>query len=298
MKILNIGAMNIDYVYTVDEFVKPGESLKVTSRSVHCGGKGLNQSVAIASAGAQVSHAALMGADGGILLDKMASIGVDTSLIKKVDGVNSHAIIQVDKSGQNCILFYTGDHLLLTPQYIDETLSHFGEGDFITLQNELNDMPLVIRKAKERGMRVAFNPSPLSDDLKHYPLNMVDLLIMNEGEAAAITGTSNPDDITAYMAQHYPAAAILLTIGKRGSIYRFGDISIHAPIIDLPVVDTTGAGDTFTGYFLAMTAQGKSPADAQRYATAAASIAVSRQGAADAIPPLAEVEELLSRVEM
>ena len=128
MKVLNFGSWNIDYVYQMEHFIRPGETAPCTALSAGCGGKGLNQSIALAKAGTEVYHAGLYGAEGKFLLDKMQEAGVDTSLLRLGEGANGHAIIQVERSGQNCIILYGGTNRQITQDYADEVLSHFAGG--------------------------------------------------------------------------------------------------------------------------------------------------------------------------
>ena len=138
MKVLNFGSLNIDYVYQMAHFIRPGETAPCKTLTAGCGGKGLNQSIALAKAGTEVYHAGLYGAEAQFLLDKMQTAGVDTSLLRLGEGANGHAIIQVDENGQNCIILYGGTNRQITEAYVDEVLAHFEVGDVLVLQNEIN----------------------------------------------------------------------------------------------------------------------------------------------------------------
>jgi len=292
-KILNFGSLNIDYVYAVEHFARAGETVLSKNRRVFCGGKGLNQSIALARAGADVYHAGFVGCnDGDILIEELASSGVKTDLIEKRDCPGGHAIIQVDASGQNCILIYGGANQTNSEEYIDSVLSRFDEGDIVVLQNEINMNAQIIRKAKQKGMTAVFNPSPADAQITELPLDMLDYIILNEVEAESLCGIKDAQAIDALRAK-FPKTAVLLTLGSKGSVYMDNtqDTPISQGIFDVPVVDTTAAGDTFTGYFLALTAAGSSADYAMRLASAAAAIAVSREGAAVSIPRLAEVKK-------
>ena len=179
MKVLNFGSCNIDYVYQMEHFIRPGETAPGTALSAGCGGKGLNQSIALAKAGTEVYHAGLYGAEGKFLLDKMQEAGVDTSLMRLGEGANGHAIIQVERSGQNCIILDGGTNRQITQAYVDEVLSHFEAGDVLVLQNEINNMPYIMKKAHERGLRIAFNAAPYGQEVLSYPLETVTGLIVN-----------------------------------------------------------------------------------------------------------------------
>ena len=289
MKILNYGSMNIDRVYAVGHTVRPGETILSHGMSIYCGGKGLNQSIAIAKAGGEVYHAGVLGEDGGILLDALTRYGVDSRHIKRVPGASSHTVIQVDDEGQNCIIVCAGENVRVTDQDIDHVLAHFSAGDMIVMQNELDNGPAIMRKASERGMAVAFNPSPINEALGTYPLQCVSWFILNELEGEALTGESEPPAILAALAEKYPAASVVLTLGAEGAYCSHQGETLFQPAFKVKAVDTTAAGDTFTGYLLSGLSHGEPlPAVLER-AAKASSITVSRKGAADSIPTPAEL---------
>lgn len=294
MKILNFGSLNIDFVYSVPYFVRPGETLSSLSLEKFCGGKGLNQSVAFARAGAKVYHAGCIGTDGGMLVDMLKSAGADTSFVTTLDGVaTGNAIIQVSADGENCIILHGGANREITDKMIDKTLSHFDRGDAVILQNEINGIAKILEKAKARGMITVLNPSPFNEVITALDLTLVDYLIINETEGKGISGKEDADEITSELLRLYPDMKIVLTLGKDGAVYCDKTQKFHQPIIEAKVVDTTGAGDTFTGYFFASVFGGKTPKDALYTATAASSVAVSKKGAATSIPTLDEVLEIL-----
>ena len=294
MRILNFGSLNIDYVYAVDHFVRPGETLASARRDVFSGGKGLNQSVALARAGADVYHAGGIGKADGLFLKKMLSdSGVHTEFIEEYETPTGHAIIQVDASGQNCILLFGGANRIQTPEFIDEVLSHFEKGDYLVLQNEINNVGYIMEKAHEKEMVIFLNPSPYNRDIDALPLSYVDCFLLNEVEAADICRVQRPDDsgeLLAVLGKKFPGAKIVLTLGKNGVVYKDGHCIYRHGIYKVTVVDTTAAGDTFTGYFISCMARGMSPEDILKYASVASSIAVSRKGAAPSIPLFDEVK--------
>lgn len=292
MKILNFGSLNIDNVYTVDHFIRPGETMSSLGMEVFCGGKGLNQSIAIARAGAGVWHAGAVGrGDGGALLELMAESGVNTDHVMRTDGVSGHTIIQVDKSGQNCILLYGGANQEITPEQVDETLSYFEQGDLLLLQNEINGLAGLIEKAAKMEMKIWLNPSPATEELLKLPLHLVDCFILNEIEGADICGHGvKEEEIPLALHEKYPRAVILLTLGSRGCIYFDGNNRYEQPAFHVDAVDTTAAGDTFTGYFIASIVTGLTVPDALYKATKAAALAVMKRGAAPSIPWEKQVE--------
>ena len=282
--ILNFGSLNLDQVYRVDAFVQPGETKSSLSLETHCGGKGLNQSVAAARAGAKVWHAGLIGCDGDMLYDKLKENGVDLSLTERASGVSGHAIIQVDNNGQNCILLYGGTNQQLTEEYVDRALEAFGSDGLVLVQNETNLVGYIMRRAHEKGLQVAINAAPMDEKVFSYPLELVDWLIVNEIEGASIAKCEFEVDILPTLAKKYPNMNVLLTLGKRGAICARGDERAKSGIYSVKVVDTTAAGDTFLGYFLAEVLDGKSLSDALALATVASSMCVQVMGAADSVP--------------
>lgn len=290
MRVVNFGSLNIDYTYRVDAFVQPGETKAAQSLSVHCGGKGLNQSVALARAGAEVFHAGLVGADGAFLMEKLRQEGVDTRWVQQVEERSGHAIIQVDTAGQNCILLYPGTNHGLTEGYLDQVLGQFGPGDRVLLQNETNLVGTIIQKAAERGMLVAFNAAPMDAGVRDYPLEQVRWLLLNETEGAALSGQEDPQAIVDTLRRRYPQTAVVLTLGEQGSLYAGEEGQFFCPAQRVQAVDTTAAGDTFTGFFLQAVGQGKNPSQALEVATAASALAVTRPGAADSIPHWRELQ--------
>ncbi len=293
MKILNFGSSNIDYVYSMDHIVESGETEMTSGLELFAGGKGLNQSIAISKAGAKVYHAGCIGNDGGMLMDFLNDSGVDTSYIKRVDVKNGHAVIQVGKNGENSIFLHPGSNSMITKEIVSETLSDFGCGDILLLQNEINNIEFIIKEAYAKGMRVILNPSPLDESIFRIDFSMLSYLILNEIEARAITGFSESDRILNYFKETYPELKIMLTLCSAGCIYSDGDLRLHHPAFRVDAVDTTAAGDTFTGYFLAGIARGDDFPGIIKKASAAAAISVSRNGAAPSIPHIKEVEDLL-----
>ena len=292
MKILNIGSCNIDFVYALDHFVTPGETQMSTSLQVFPGGKGLNQSIATARAGGEVYHAGCVGTDGGLLVDTLTEAGVDITYLQTVDAKNGHAIIQVNRAGENCIFLHKGSNGMVDTALIDRVLSHFAAGDLLLLQNEINNVPYIVEKAHERGLKILFNPSPFNETVTQLPLHKLSYIIVNEGEAMVLSGASSPDAAMAFLRAQYPVLGIVLTLGARGCMFAQGDFTCFQPAFEATVVDTTGAGDTFTGYLAAGLARGEEISNILKTACAASAIAVSRHGAAPSIPLREEVLRL------
>lgn len=293
MKVLSFGSLNMDYVYRVKDFVRPGETISCFSRVSVCGGKGLNQSIAMARCGIRVSHAGNVGRgeDGDALLAALSENGVDTSLVRRHDALGGHTVIQISDSGENSILLYGGTNLMVDEGQVEEVLRPFGPGDLLTTQNEINMLPQIMQKAHDRGMLIAFNPSPINQNVFELPLHLADILFVNEIEAQALSGAAEGEDMIRAMSARYPTAMIVETLGKKGAlVYKDGQVFQQASF-PVAAVDTTGAGDTFMGYFLGAWMEGKDIPACMHLAAKAAAICVSRLGASVSIPLRREVEE-------
>lgn len=292
MKVLNFGSLNVDYVYQVDHIMLPGETQSSTRRNVFAGGKGLNQSVALAKAGLPTYHAGQVGndADGEMLLQVLERNGVDCSLVNRIDGPCGHTVIQVDKNAQNCILLFGGANRCIDAAYRKKVFSQFSAGDVIVLQNEINDLDQVIDEAYEKGMRIVLNPSPFDAYLDRCDWNKVDVFFINEVEGAQISGRGAAEDILAWFREHHPKALVVLTLGGAGSCCMKDGQVYQQEIVPVKAVDTTAAGDTFTGFFLRAYLNGQTIPEALALAARASSVTVSRPGAADSIPTMAELE--------
>lgn len=291
MKILNLGSLNIDRVYSVEHFVQAGETISAGKMDVFCGGKGLNQSIALARAGMNVWHAGAVGEDGGELLALLREAGAETGMIRQRGEVSGHAIIQLTPEGENCIIVCPGSNGQVSREYIDEVLAEAGPEDWLLLQNEISNLAYAMERAKEKGMTVVLNPSPITAELLEMPLSLANVLILNEVEGRALGGCQETEYSAILAALHlrFPATEIVLTVGEQGVYYQKGDLQLRYPIYPVETVDATGAGDTFCGYFVAGRVGGESAEEALRTASMAAAIAVSRKGAAPSIPTREEV---------
>ncbi len=292
MKVLCYGSMNIDMVFSVPHFVKAGETLSSFSMTKNAGGKGANQAGALAKAGCNTYMAGKVGKDGLFLVDGLKEAGIDCSHVIITDNPSGQAIIQLDENSQNAIILLAGENKNIRREEIDATLSDFSSGDWVVLQNEINEIGYIIMKAKERGMRICFNPAPYEASVLSLPIDSVDLLILNEIEGADMAGLGSDAehiDVIQTLHNRYPGPEIVLTEGKKGSYYVGREGLLHQDIIDYPVLDTTAAGDTFIGYFLASVISGCSVKEALVFATKGSGIAVSRKGALQSIPVKEEV---------
>ncbi len=291
MTILNLGSLNIDRVFRVPRIVSPGETIASRSLQAFAGGKGANQSVALARAGAEVIHAGKIGPDGRWLLDKLRQCGVDASAVIESDSLTGQAIIQVDDAGQNAIVILAGANAELTSGDVDRAFDTFPQVTWLLVQNETSAVGHAIASAKQRGLRVAFNPAPMHDRVRLYPLELVDLLCVNQTEAAALSRKTQIDDIIESLAATWPHCEIVVTLGADGAIQAGPQGREHSEGRRVTPVDTTAAGDTFLGYYLASRSREISIAESLDIACRAAALCVTRPGALDSIPRHDEVAE-------
>lgn len=298
MKFLNFGSANIDYVYALDHIVLRGETISSESLNLFPGGKGLNQSIALARAGVNIHHAGCIGLDGEMLMDTLKSSGVDTRYIKRVDEKSGHAIILVGKDAENSIVLYAGANHKIEKDQIDEVLADFDAGDVILLQNEINNIEYIIEKAHEKGMFIVLNCAPINPNIFKLNMSLISCVILNEVEMSEITGNEDMESGFEWLLNKNPDMKIMLTLGKNGCIYTDKAQRVSHPIFKVHAVDTTAAGDTFTGYFISEMSKGKDMKDVLRVASCASAIAVTRNGAASSIPTYDEVEKALKTMEI
>ena len=289
MNVVNFGSLNIDHVYAVAHFCRAGETIHTKSYTQNAGGKGLNQSIAVSRSGQKVHHAGLLGPEGTRLAELLSGSGVDLRYLKHTDVPQGHAVIQVQPDGQNCIFLYGGSNQAVTPQEIDEVLMQLNAGDYLLLQNEIANLTYLLRAAARRGLRVVLNASPISDELLNADLSGVDWLVVNEIECAAMAGCGDAQAGYETLKQRYPSLGILLTLGSEGSVSWKDGTEVRQCAYPVKAVDTTGAGDTFMGYFVGCLAQGMERQTAMQYASMASAISVTRPGAAASIPLMDEV---------
>jgi len=292
MRIVNFGSINIDHAYFVDHFARPGETISSDNYEHFAGGKGLNQSIALSNAGAEVYHAGRIGRDGKWLRKRLESSGVNTKFVEVADVPSGHAIIQVNNEGENCIVLYGGANQCMTDSYVLQVISQFSEGDYLLVQNEINSVPFILREAKRKGMVVIFNPAPMTPDVIHYPLELVDILITNELEAEGLTGEPIAEHAGTAMLRKHPDITMVVTLGARGAVF-FGPVGLLSQrAYEVKPVDTTAAGDTFVGFFIAAHMQGENPQNCLERACRAAALCITRKGAADSIPHREELGEI------
>ncbi|MDD3360364.1 MAG: ribokinase [Hespellia sp.] len=289
MKVLNYGSLNYDYIYEVDHMVVEGETISSSNLTASVGGKGLNQSIALAKAGVEVYHGGTVGEDGEGLLQTCIHNGINTEYIDQCRDRSGHAIIQLDKQAKNCIILYGGANQKQSKEHIDEVLGAFGEGDMLLLQNEVNELPYLIEEASKKRMKIVLNPSPFDETIQKCDLNQVDYFILNEVEASMMTGEKDSQKALEKMSITYPNAKIVLTLGSDGVIYKDKTQTLSQKAYKVDAVDTTAAGDTFTGFFIGGIVNQMEMKQLLAVCAKASAITVSRKGAANTIPTLDEV---------
>ena len=296
MKMLVYGSLNIDHVYGLPHLVREGETITAVTYSKNAGGKGLNQSIALAKAGAEICMAGAIGADGLFLKEMLETSGVDTQYVSVLEGATGHAMIQVDEQAHNSIVLFPGANHKIDRAMIESVLANFDRGDYLSLQNEISGLETLIELAHEKGMKIALNPSPITPELLNAPIDKVDYLVLNEIEGGEFTGETEPEKVIDALLAKYPELHIVLTLGEKGSMYAYKDERIAQCAYPVKAVDTTAAGDTFTGYFLTAMMRGETVERALKSAAMASSIAVGRPGAGASVPLREEVEAALEKL--
>lgn len=290
MKILNFGSMNIDKIYHVNQIVRSHETVSTLRMNEELGGKGLNQSIALAKAGANVFHAGKVGeTDGDRLVDKLEENGINVSMIQRSKNQSGHAIIQINKDFDNAIIVHGGANQEIDEKQIDAVWNEFKKEDWLLIQNEISNIPYIMKKAKDKEMRIIMNPSPITMELLTYPLELVDVFILNEVEGETLTSKKEPTEILAALKQKYPHAMIFLTLGKKGVLAWDTKKVYSQPSYVVETVDPTGAGDTFTGYLIGSMAKNIEIQECLKLASAASAMSVMNLGASNSIPELDKV---------
>ncbi|MGR3572348.1 ribokinase [Brevirhabdus sp.] len=289
MTVFNLGSINADHVYRLPHLPAPGETLAALSLRQGLGGKGANQSVAVARSGAPIVHIGAIGPDGAWLRRRMEELGVDTTHIRRLDTPSGHAIINVDASGENAIVIFPGANREITSQIIGSALAQAQPGDSLLMQNETSGQTDAARVARDRSMRVVYSAAPFEVEAATAMMPLCDLLIVNQTEADQLCEAlrRSLDDL--------PVPQVLVTLGAEGAEWRSAGQVIRQRAFSVTAVDTTGAGDCFAGFFTAARDMGHEVAQAMELAAAAAALQVTRAGAADAMPDMSEVRRFLGR---
>ena len=278
--ILNFGSCNIDHVYTVEAFVSPGETLSTKTYDTFPGGKGFNQSIAIREAGGSCTHVGRVGKDGEWLKDLLSSLEINTDFLTVSTEPTGHAIIQINREGENAIITYGGANHAITQSEIDFALERAKGTDFVLIQNEIKNVSYIIERAKKKGLQVALNAAPINKGVEDYPLGALDLLFLNEIEAQQLSGTTGTAEMICILSKRLPETKLVITLGRAGSIYHFKGETLQQAAIEVArIIDTAGAGDAFVGTFLAYFLQSERPQEALMEAAKASAKCISRRGA-------------------
>ena len=291
-RIITLGSLNLDFTYQLPKPLEVGETLSSLSYRCGAGGKGANQSIAAARAGAEVYHAGRIGRDGTLLRRTLADSGVRLDFLEEVETPTGHAVVLINDAGDNSIVLFGGANRTIDETFIDRVTSAAKPGDILLLQNEITNIDHAMEAGKKAGMRVAFNFAPFDPKLApELPLSLCDYLFLNRIEAGGIAGKSDVEEILETLARRYPETELVLTLGPEGAValtpagQRF-----HADSPRVKVVETTAAGDTFIGYYLAAVLDGFDTGRALERACRAAALCCSRAGAAESIPTRADLD--------
>lgn len=294
-ELVNLGSLCIDHVYAVPSIVRAGETLLGHDPVRHAGGKGLNQSLAAARAGASVVHVGCVGADGVWLKDVLAQAGVDVDGVRVCESdPTGHAVIQVTPDGENAIVIVGGANRRIQPTDVERAIERVGADGWLLMQNEINDVEDVIEAARRANVRLALNIAPVDGREASYVLDGVELLLLNEIEAAALTRDADPKRAIERLACERPRQHVVVTLGMHGVLYACGDERITLPAFEVAAVDETAAGDAFIGHLMAAWIENLPIRERLRRASAAGALAVCVPGAAPAIPNAASVQQFLA----
>jgi len=293
-RICVIGSINVDIVFSVDRIARPGETISSRGTRKFLGGKGQNQAIALRHAYPDIALAGIIGTADSWILDELGRQRIDVSMVRMIGVDTGSAFIQVDSTGQNSIVLGKGANHCFDREGIDNILRNLRSGDLVVLQNEINLLGYILESATARGIAVAFNPSPFELNICKLPLQRLKYLILNEIEGEGLTGVSDLGVILDRLHAMLPDTITVLTLGANGAICREANETFRVEGRRVNAIDTTAAGDTFMGYFLAETMRGATLGDALRRANIAASISVTRPGSASSIPTREEVEAIIN----
>ncbi|MCA8834235.1 MAG: ribokinase [Proteobacteria bacterium] len=285
--ILNFGSINIDYVYRLQTLPQAGETLSCQGFARYLGGKGINQSIAIARAGGTVKHIGAVGADGAFALAQIADMGLDTNDIRVTDTNTGHAVICLDKQGENHIIIHAGANAELTENQINSALDTNPKAEWVVIQNETNLTEYIAKSAKERGLSLAYSAAPFDAVACQTILPYLDILAVNETEATALSHAMKTP-IT-----DLKIPTLLITKGAKGAELWQNGACISVRGLPVKAIDTVGAGDTFFGSFIARLQNDTPAQEALNYAASAAALQCTQKGAATAIPSQQTVLNLM-----
>lgn len=288
-----IGSINKDVVFNVVDFVQPKETIQSVFMEEFLGGKGLNQAIALNKAYNHVKLCGNISAQDSYILQQLKDHLSNTELINLTKEKTGTAFIQVNQHGENCIILEKGANHSFTTTQIDDVLKTLSAGDLIVLQNEINLLDYIINQAKIKGIKTALNPSPFDASIHDLPLDQVDYLLVNEVEAQMLTHKKELSDILEDLKSKYPFTCVVLTLGEQGCYCLVDKKQYYQRSEPVVAIDTTAAGDTFTGYFLGSILSDLSIKESLYRASVAAALSVTKKGASTSIPTPNEVKEYI-----
>ena len=288
MTVFNLGSINLDYFYRLPHLISAGETLAANDYNIALGGKGANQSVALAKAGGNVFHIGAFGKKDELYLQELRNAGVNLEFVALLDMPSGHAIVMVDeKTGENQIILSPSANYNIEQVQIGKALQKANRSDWALAQNETCLVNSFLSLAKEQGLRICYSAAPFVAEQTAGLISLTDLLIVNEGEAEALSQFIEKD-ITKLGLPH-----LIITLGAKGARYVGEQGSFSVAPFNVTAIDTTGAGDTFLGYVLADLSDGQTMQQAMSHASAAAALQITRQGALPAIPSRSEVNRFI-----
>lgn len=302
MKIVVIGSLNVDTTYSLPHIPKEGETILATNKTVQKGGKGQNQAIQMARLGAEVSMIGAVGSDGEgkELIDGLKQENIDTTGMIVKEGPSGTASIYVNSVGQNNIVVYPGANFKLTKEDIDSKLDILKDADICVMQNEipLDVIYHVLELCREIGITMIHNPAPAVKDFDKKYLSLIDYFVPNETEIELILNReidSNVEDMAREVLE-LGCRNVIVTLGSKGSLL-VNEEKVHAQKAMLvKAVDTTAAGDSFIGGFVAGLARGFDLERAMEYGTLSSALTVTSPGAVDALPYKKDVEEMEEKI--
>ncbi|UOM37364.1 PfkB family carbohydrate kinase (plasmid) [Acuticoccus sp. I52.16.1] len=280
-----LGSINLDRFYHVPHIPAPGETLAARRLTTGIGGKGANMAVAAARAGARVVLIGAVGSDGAWARDRLSEWGVDTRYVASVEGPTGHAVIVLAEDGENTIVIHAGANAMLSEAPLGAAFAEAAAGDWCLIQNETTLQSEGARRARAAGLSVAYAAAPFTAEAAMTMAPLCDLMILNRVEMEQLAAATGRGPAAQGVAR------VVVTEGADGAVLYAADApqGVRVAALEVEAVDTTGAGDTFTGYLLAGLAAGLAASEAMTWAAKAGALMVTRHGTADAIPTIDEV---------
>ncbi len=302
MKIVVIGSLNVDTTYSLPHIPKEGETILATNKSTQRGGKGQNQAIQMARLGAAVSMIGAVGSDGEgkDLIQGLKDEKIDVSGMIIKEGPSGTASIYVNEEGQNNIVVYPGANFKLTKEDIDSKLDIIKGADICVMQNEIpvDVIYYVLEICKDLDILVVHNPAPAVQEFDKKYLGLVDYFVPNETEMEIILNRELETDVEnmAREVLELGCKNVIITLGSKGSLLVNSKKVFAQEAFKVKAIDTTAAGDSYIGGFVAGLAQGLEVERAMEYGTFSSALAVTKPGAVDSLPYKKDVEEFKENI--